>query len=70
MERYQMLQEKLVELRGSPRDYLEARIKTLKFWIRNNGEHHESPSPIYRDELRLIEEEIQRRDAKKTSKKC
>jgi len=67
-ERHERLQNKLVELRDRPKSYLLSRLDTLRFWVKNNIDCNDSPNPIYRDEIRLIVEEIQRRNAKKTSK--
>ena len=67
-KRHERLQKKLVEIREKPRPYLLSRLDTLRFWVKNNGDCNDSPSPIYRDEIRLITEEIQRRDAKKASR--
>lgn len=65
-DRSQRLQETLLTLRVMPVEDLLRRQKRMNVRINRCGDDVDSPSPNLRDELRLIEEEIQRRHAKET----
>ena len=64
--RSQRLQETLLTLRRMSAEELLRRQKGMNVRINRCGGDVDSPSPNLRDELRLIEEEIQRRHAKET----
>lgn len=65
-DRNQRLQEILLTLRSMSVEDLLEKKKTLNRGVKLYGDHEYSPSPKLKDELRLIEEEIQRRHAKET----
>ena len=63
--RSQRLQETLLTLRGMSAEGLLEKQKNLRRGVKLYGDHEYS-LPKLRDELRLIEEEIQRRHGKET----
>lgn len=62
-DRSQRLQEVLKTIGKMKVEDLLKKKGELEKSIMNQGNHYESPSPITRDELRLVIEEIQRRYA-------
>jgi hypothetical protein len=64
--RSQRLQGMLLRLRDRVPEELEKRKVHLVKLLNHFEESQDSPSPLFRDELRLINEEIDRRHAKET----
>lgn len=65
-DRSQRLQETLLTLRGMSAEGLLEKQKNLRRGVKLYGDHEYSLPSKLRDELRLIEEEIQRRHGKET----